>query len=56
MSYLLTDNGTAVIANNVIRYNNYEEKFEKDLADYGLKIVHQEVLKNTNTSHKLVII
>ena len=36
ISYLLTDNGTAVIANNVVRYNRYEEKFEKEIADYGL--------------------
>ena len=53
---MLTDTGKAVIANNVIRYNNYEEKFEKDLADYGLLVVNREVLKDTNTSHKLVII
>ena len=56
ISYFLSDNGTALIANNVVRFNNFEEKFVADLKTYGLKVTQTIILPDKLTSHKLLVI
>ena len=45
ISYLLNKENSdakAIIANDVLRYNNQEEDFEAQLPLYGLEVIHRE--------------
>jgi predicted nicotinamide N-methyase len=41
---LLEENGTAILANDLIRYSQLESDFEKALIDDGLKVVDKRTL------------
>ena len=44
VGYLLSDSGTAIVANDTIRYTNYEETFQNELEKNGLEIVKKDTL------------
>ena len=59
MAHLLSEDDAdarAIIANDVIRYANYEQGFEQSLIDNGLEVEKRISLKDAVTTHKLLII
>ncbi len=46
----------AIIANDVMRYNNHEDAFERALIEEGLIVTERVVLQDERTEHKLLII
>ena len=59
ISYLLNKenpDAKAIIANDVLRYNNQEDDFEAQLPIYGLEVIYREQLTDKHTTHKLLII
>jgi len=55
---LLSDDGTAIVANDLIRYSQLEDAFEEALAKENLKIVERHTLDDCSglTKHRLVVI
>jgi hypothetical protein len=55
---LLSKEGLAIVANDMIRYSMLEEAFETALIKEGLKILERQTLPDLNgvTTHRLVII
>ena len=53
---LLKENGVGIIANDVMRYNNHEDAFERALIEEGLIVTERVVLQDERTEHKLLII
>ena len=58
LNALLSKTGTAILANDMIRYGQLEDAFEERLKCEGLAIVEKQLLPDANgtTSHRLVVI